>query len=98
MGDHCLPTEICCGFILSYTLARHGHPADSFCCSVPYASAQAACRPDFCARSYPRCQPLVMPYVDINPHKGRPKWQGYAVLGVLLVLTAIVITAAFARI
>jgi hypothetical protein len=39
-----------------------------------------------------------MPYVDINPHKGRPKWQGYAVLGVILVLTAIVITAAFARI
>lgn len=21
-----------------------------------------------------------MPYVDINPHKGRPEWQGYAVL------------------
>lgn len=24
---------------------------------------------------------LAMPYIDINPHKGRPKWQGYAVLG-----------------
>lgn len=35
-----------------------------------------------------------MPYVDINPHKGRPKWQGYAVLAVLLVLTTGVVLAA----
>lgn len=39
-----------------------------------------------------------MPYVDINPHKGRPKWQGYAVLVVLLVLTAAVVGAALTRI
>jgi hypothetical protein len=39
-----------------------------------------------------------MPYVDINPHKGRPKWQAYVVLGVLLVLTAAVVAAALARI
>lgn len=38
-----------------------------------------------------------MPYIDINPHKGRPKWQGYAVLGVLLVLTVAVVIAALAR-
>lgn len=35
-----------------------------------------------------------MPYIDINPHKGRPKWQGYAVLVVLLVLTTGVVLAA----
>ena len=39
-----------------------------------------------------------MPYVDINPHKGRPKWQGYAVLVVLLVLTAAVVGAALVRV
>lgn len=38
-----------------------------------------------------------MPYVDINPHKGRPKWQGYTVLAVLLVLTACVVMAALTR-
>jgi len=35
-----------------------------------------------------------MPYVDINPHKGRPKWVGYAILAVLLVVTAAVVSAA----
>jgi len=35
-----------------------------------------------------------MPYVDINPHKARPKWVGYAILAVLLVLTAAVVSAA----
>ena len=35
-----------------------------------------------------------MPYVDINPHKGRPKWQAYAILVVLVVLTAAVVAAA----
>ncbi|WP_256371470.1 hypothetical protein [Pseudarthrobacter sp. NIBRBAC000502771] len=35
-----------------------------------------------------------MPYVDINPHKGRPKWVGYAILAVLSVLTVAVVFAA----
>lgn len=35
-----------------------------------------------------------MPYVDINPHKGRPKWVGYAVLTVLLLVTVSVVSAA----
>ena len=39
-----------------------------------------------------------MPYVDINPHKGRPKWQGYAVLVVLLFLTTAVVGAALVRV
>jgi hypothetical protein len=39
-----------------------------------------------------------MPYVDINPHKGRPKWQSYTVLAILLVLTAAVVAAALTRI
>lgn len=38
-----------------------------------------------------------MPYIDINPHKGRPKWQAYTVLIVLLILTAGVVVAALAR-
>ncbi|MET3721850.1 hypothetical protein ABIB27_003726 [Arthrobacter sp. UYEF21] len=38
-----------------------------------------------------------MPYVDINPHKARPKWQAYAILGVLLALTACVVVAALTR-
>jgi hypothetical protein len=28
-----------------------------------------------------------MPYVDINPHKGRPKWVGNTVLAVLALPT-----------
>jgi hypothetical protein len=39
-----------------------------------------------------------MPYVDINPHKSRRKWQSYAVLAVLLVLTAAVVAAALTRV
>ncbi len=35
-----------------------------------------------------------MPYVDINPHKDRPKWVGYIVLAVLVVLTVAVVSAA----
>lgn len=35
-----------------------------------------------------------MPYIDINPHRARPKWRAYALLGVLLILTTIVVIAA----
>jgi hypothetical protein len=35
-----------------------------------------------------------MPYVDINPHKGRPEWIGYTILAVLLVLTVSVVWSA----
>jgi hypothetical protein len=38
-----------------------------------------------------------MPYIDINPHKGRPKWQAYTILAVLVVLTAGVVMAALTR-
>jgi hypothetical protein len=38
-----------------------------------------------------------MPYIDINPHKARPKWQSYTVLLLLLALTACVVVAALAR-
>lgn len=38
-----------------------------------------------------------MPYVDINPHKGRPKWVGYIILAILLVLTAGVVAAALSH-
>jgi hypothetical protein len=39
-----------------------------------------------------------MPYIDINPHKGRPKWQGYTVLAILLLLTTSVVAAALTRV
>lgn len=35
-----------------------------------------------------------MPYIDINPHKGRPKWQAYAFLAVLTIVTTFVVAAA----
>ncbi|MDQ0633178.1 hypothetical protein QFZ40_001087 [Arthrobacter pascens] len=35
-----------------------------------------------------------MPYIDINPHRQRPKWLGYLVLAVLTALTVIVVIAA----
>lgn len=38
-----------------------------------------------------------MPYIDINPHKSRPKWHAYAILAVLLILTAAVVGAALTR-
>ena len=39
-----------------------------------------------------------MPYVDINPHRSGPKWRGYLLLAVLLVLTAGVVAAALFRV
>lgn len=38
-----------------------------------------------------------MPYIDINPHRGRPKWVGYVVLGVLAAATVLVVVLALAR-
>ncbi|GAP53940.1 hypothetical protein AHiyo6_05050 [Arthrobacter sp. Hiyo6] len=38
-----------------------------------------------------------MPYVDINPHRRGPKWPRYALLAVLLVVTAGVVAAALMR-
>jgi hypothetical protein len=38
-----------------------------------------------------------MPYIDINPHRGRPKWVGYLVLTVLAALTVGVVGAVLAR-
>ena len=38
-----------------------------------------------------------MPYIDINPHRSRPKWWSYVVLGILLVLTAAVVAAALVQ-
>jgi hypothetical protein len=35
-----------------------------------------------------------MPYIDINPHRGRPKWLAYLVLAVLTALTILVVIAA----
>ncbi|MDQ0636386.1 hypothetical protein QFZ40_004357 [Arthrobacter pascens] len=37
-----------------------------------------------------------MPYIDINPHRQRPKWLGYLVLAILAALTVIVVIAALA--
>lgn len=38
-----------------------------------------------------------MPYIDINPHRGRPKWVGYAILALLSALTAVVVILALTR-
>lgn len=35
-----------------------------------------------------------MPYIDINPHRNRPKWVGYLVLAVLAALTTVVVVLA----
>ena len=39
-----------------------------------------------------------MPYLDINPHRSRPKWRARLGLAVLAVLTAGVVVLALARI
>lgn len=38
-----------------------------------------------------------MPYIDINPHRGRPKWLGYVILAVLAALTVLVVVLALSR-
>jgi hypothetical protein len=38
-----------------------------------------------------------VPYIDINPHRGRPKWWSYIVLGILLVATTAVVAGALVR-
>jgi hypothetical protein len=35
-----------------------------------------------------------MPYIDINPHRQRPKWLGYVALAVLTVLTVVIVALA----
>jgi hypothetical protein len=35
-----------------------------------------------------------MPYIDINPHRNRPRWVGYLVLAVLAGLTGLVVALA----
>lgn len=37
-----------------------------------------------------------MPYLDINPHRQRPKWQAYLGVTVLAVITLCVTVAALA--
>ena len=37
---------------------------------------------------------VPMPYVDINPHKQRPKWVGLLILAVLSLATAAVVVMA----
>ena len=32
-----------------------------------------------------------MPYIDINPHRRRPKWLAYAGLSILTVVCAVVV-------
>lgn len=38
-----------------------------------------------------------MPYIDINPHRSGPRWRGYLLLAILLLLTAAVVAAALHR-
>jgi hypothetical protein len=35
-----------------------------------------------------------MPYIDINPHRRRPKWVAYSGLGILTIMTAVVVVLA----
>ncbi|WP_425550566.1 hypothetical protein [Arthrobacter gyeryongensis] len=39
----------------------------------------------------------TMPYVDINPHRQRPKWLSYVGLSVLLLLAVLAVIFALAR-
>ena len=38
-----------------------------------------------------------MPYIDINPHRKRPRWIAYTLLGLLAVASATVVILALAR-
>ena len=38
-----------------------------------------------------------MPYIDINPHRTKPKWRAYVGLGILTVLTVGVVFLALVR-
>ena len=40
---------------------------------------------------------MNVPYIDINPHRSRPKWWSYVALGLLLVLTTAVVGAALVQ-
>jgi hypothetical protein len=39
-----------------------------------------------------------MPYIDINPHRRRPRWLPYPFLGRLAVATAVVVFLALAAV
>jgi hypothetical protein len=38
-----------------------------------------------------------VPYIDINPHRSRPKWPAYLGLGILAVATGLMVFLALAR-
>jgi hypothetical protein len=38
-----------------------------------------------------------MPYIDINPHRRRPRWISYTILGLLAVASAVVVFLALIR-
>lgn len=40
---------------------------------------------------------MTVPYIDINPHRSRPKRRAYVGLGVLAVATACIVFLALAR-
>jgi len=45
-------------------------------------------------RHFLPCQPMKdhsMPYIDINPHKSRPKWPAYVGLATLLTVTIAIV-------
>ncbi|WP_155854338.1 hypothetical protein [Arthrobacter sp. MA-N2] len=44
----------------------------------------------------PREVAAAMPYIDINPHRQRPKWISHVGLGVLAVLAVVVVVVALA--
>lgn len=50
-----------------------------------------------CSQARANPCPLAMPYIDINPHRSGPRWRGYLLLAILLLLTAAVVAAALHR-
>lgn len=38
-----------------------------------------------------------MPYIDINPHRKRPRWIAYTLLGILAAACAVVVVLALTR-
>jgi hypothetical protein len=45
------------------------------------------------AASAPYLKPeaVTVPYIDIDPHRSRPKWMAYVGLGILTVVTGLVV-------
>lgn len=74
-----------------------GQPPHSIHRPLRPVAPEAPCGGTGCVQLRPGQGGVDVPYIDINPHRSRPKWWSYLALGLLLVVTSAVVGAALVQ-